>query len=384
VTAVELSLFVATWQQSFKDSSNFTASIKDALLVVLTSPQFLFLIENSRTPRPEPLDAHELASKLSYFLWNAAPDQRLLELAEAGSLHESLDDEMQRLLDDPRSWQFLREFTGQWLSLEKLDVLEVDRKQFPRLTRDTKTQLREEPARFLQHLVRENLSLKNLVRSEFIVANEVVASYYSLADRTDSGFEFVAIPHRDKSLGGLLSQAGILAALSNGRESNPVKRGAWLARKIIAEPPEPPPPNVPDLAEDETGKLTLREKLQRHRNQPGCAKCHSGIDPWGLPFEQFDAAGLFRSDKKHDPRSTLPDKTEIADANALKDYLADDQIEKVIFSFLKHLATYATGRTLSYNELEFLREQAVELKKSDYRVLDAFRVVINSPVFLEK
>ena len=288
------------------------------------------------------------------------------------------------MLKDPRSWQFLREFAGQWLSLDKLDVLEVNRKQFPRLTRDTKTQLREEPARFLQYLVRENLSLENLVRSEFIVANEVVASYYKLADRTDSGFEFVAIPHEDKNLGGLLAQAGILAALSNGRESNPIKRGAWLARKIIAEPPEPPPPNVPDLPEDESAKLTLREKLERHRDQPGCAKCHSGIDPWGLPLEQFDAGGVFRDDKKHDPRSTLPDKTEIADANSLKTYLAEDQMDKVVFSFLKHLAIYATGRTLSYNELEFLREQAVELKKSDYRVLDAFRVVINSPVFLEK
>ena len=384
VTAVELSTFLSVWERSFEDSSHFTSSIKDALLVILTSPQFLFLIENSQTPKPEPLDSYELASKLSYFLWNTAPDEQLLDRAEAGSLRVALDEEMQRMLKDPRSWQFLREFAGQWLSLDKLDVLEVNRKQFPRLTRDTKTQLREEPARFLQYLVRENLSLENLVRSEFIVANEVVASYYKLADRTDSGFEFVAIPHEDKNLGGLLAQAGILAALSNGRESNPIKRGAWLARKIIAEPPEPPPPNVPDLPEDESAKLTLREKLERHRDQPGCAKCHSGIDPWGLPLEQFDAGGVFRDDKKHDPRSTLPDKTEIADANSLKTYLAEDQMDKVVFSFLKHLAIYATGRTLSYNELEFLREQAVELKKSDYRVLDAFRVVINSPVFLEK
>ena len=384
VAATELGPFVSVWQQSFETSSDFTASIKDALLVVLTSPQFLFLIENSQTPRPEPLGSYELAAKLSYFLWDAAPDEPLLKSAKDGSLHGSLDEQMQRMLEDPRAWQFLREFTGQWLSLEKLDVLEVDRKRFPRLTRDTRTQLREEPARFLEYLVRKNLSLRNLVRSDFIVANEVVASYYKLADRTESGLRFVPIRHEDKSLGGLLSQAGILAGLSNGRESNPVKRGAWLARKIIAEPPEPPPPNVPDLAEDESGTLTLREKLQRHRNQPGCAKCHSGIDPWGLPLEQFDAAGLFRSDKQHDPNSTLPDKTEVADANALKKYLAEDQIDKVVFSFLKHLATYATGRTLSYNELEFLREQAVELGKNDYRVLDAFRVVIHSPLFLEK
>ena len=384
VTAVELSTFVAVWEGAFQKSSNFTASIKDSLMVVLTSPQFLFLIENSQTPKPEPLEDYELASKLSYFLWNTAPDENLLQLAASGSLHESLDSEMLRLLKDSRSWRFVREFTSQWLSLEKFDVLEVDRKRFPRLTRDTRTQLREEPARFLRHLVRENLSLRNLVRSEFIVANEVVANYYRLSDRVESGFDFVAIRHDNENLGGLLSQAGILAGLSNGRESNPVKRGAWLARKIIAEPPEPPPPNVPDLSEDDKEKLTLRQRLERQRNQKGCAKCHAGIDPWGLPFEQFDAGGLFRDDKAHDPQSTLPDKTEIADAGALKTYLAEDRIDAVAFSFLKHLATYATGRTLSYNELEFLREQAVELEKTDYRVLDAFRIVINSPVFLEK
>ena len=242
----------------------------------------------------------------------------------------------------------------------------------------------EEPVRFLQYLIRHNLPLRNLIQSEFIIANEVVASYYGVADRTESGFDFIRINHENENLGGILSQASILAGLSDGRESNPVKRGAWLARKIIAEPPDDPPPNVPALPENDGTQLTLREKLERHRNQEGCAKCHSGIDPWGLPLEQFDAGGLFKQDHSVDAASKLPDETEVAGANQLKAYLANERIDQVAFSFLKHLASYATGRSLTYNEIEFLREKGLELKPGGYRMQEMVRFVVNSELFLEK
>ena len=196
--------------------------------------------------------------------------------------------------------------------------------------------------------------------------------------------EFVPIRHENENLGGVLSQASILAGLSDGRESNPIKRGAWLARKIIAEPPDDPPPNVPALPEDDGAHLTLREKLERHRNQEGCAKCHAGIDPWGIPFEQFDAGGLFKSDQVVDARSILPDQTEVVDANGLKAYLANDRIGQVAFSFLKHLATYATGRSLTYNEVELIKEEGLELKSDGYRMQEMVRFVIKSELFLNK
>jgi hypothetical protein len=381
--AEEASIF-SIWKNSIADGRDFQQSIKDALLVVLVSPQFLFVIENSATPKPEKLDSYELASKLSYFLWNTAPDERLLKLASTNRLHQSLDAEIARMVGDSRFRQFTGEFTSQWLSLDKFDVVEIDRKQYPKLTRDTKTQLRDEPIQTLQYLFQHNLPLRNLVQSDFIVANEVVASYYDLADRTDSGFEFVPIIHENKNLGGVLTQAGILAGLSNGRESNPVKRGAWLARKIIAEPPDDPPPNVPGLPEDAGANLTLRQKLERHRNQQGCVKCHEGIDPWGIPLEEFDAGGLFKKNVKIDARSTLPDETEVSGTNGLKTYLADDRIDQVAFSFLKHLASYATGRTLTYNEIEFLKEKGLELRPEGYRMRDMVHFVIKSPLFLEK
>ncbi|MEK6258780.1 MAG: DUF1592 domain-containing protein [Planctomycetota bacterium] len=383
-TAAEVEPIFGVWNNSFADKGDARQSIKDALLVVLTSPQFLFLIENSSSPAAEDLDPYELASKLSYFLWNGPPDQRLLELAAKNALHQSLDAEIERMIRDPHFGQFISEFASQWLSLDKFDVVAVDAQRYPKLTRDTKTQLRQEPIHFLRYLIEQNLPLRNVVQSDFLVANEVVASYYNLADRTESGFRFVPIKHENENLGGVLTQAGILAGLSDGRESNPIKRGAWLARKIIAEPPDDPPPNVPQLKEDDGAKLTLREKLERHRNQKGCAKCHSGIDPWGIPFETFDAGGLFKKGPGIDARSTLPDKAEIKDLNGLKAYLAHDRIDQVAFSFLKHAACYAVGRSLTYNELVFLQEQGVPLRSSDYRMQELLRFVIKSDVFLKK
>ncbi len=229
ISAQEESFLMTVFEKSFKSGVNFRDSVKDALQVVLTSPQFLFLIEDSGSPAPEPLDEYELASKLSYFLWNGPPDRESLKLAAAGTLHRRLDSEAARMIDDPRFTRFVGEFTPQWLALEKFQVLEPDRRRFPKLARDTRTQLRQEPVQFMLHLIRNNLPVRTVIESDFLIANEVVASYYDLADRTESGFQFVPILHGRRELGGVLSQAAIMAGLSDGRESNPVKRGAWLA-----------------------------------------------------------------------------------------------------------------------------------------------------------
>ena len=149
-------------------------------------------------------------------------------------------------------------------------------------------------------------------------------------------------------------------------------------------PPDDPPPNVPKLPEDDGTKLTLREKLERHRNQKGCVKCHTGIDPWGLPFESFDAGGLLKQAQNLDTHAKLPDGKEVADINGLRSYLANDRIDQVAFSFLKHAATYATGRTLTYNELAFLREQSTQMKATEYRLQELLRFVIKSDIFLKK
>ncbi len=381
--AEELDSLWQIWRESYSRNGEFQQSIKHALLVVLTSPQFLLLTEESDSPDPEPLTPHELAAKLSYFLWDTTPDDQLQTLANKGELSDCLRSEIDRMVMDERFEQFSNEFVSQWLSLDKFDVVNVNHRKYRRLKREVKRELRQEPIHFVRHLIRENLPLSNLMDSNFIVANEVVAGYYGIGSRADQGYRFVPVRHGSENLGGLLSQAAILSGLSDGNESNPVKRGAWLARKIIAEPLEPPPPNVPELSDEEEAG-TLRERLEQHRNQKGCANCHQKIDPWGLPLEQFDAGGLFKT-KQVDVSSVLPDATEITNANELKRYLAEDRIDQVAYSFLMHLATYATGRSMSFNELEFLRiEGKKQLKENGYRMKDCVRFVVESPMFLEK
>jgi len=383
ITETEQGAIYSIWEKSFAVSRNFRRSIQEALVAVLTAPQFLFLVENSASPEPEDLDPYELASKLSYFLWNTAPDQRLLELAANKGLHAALDSEIERMIADPRFGQSIQEFASQWLSLDKFDLVSVDSKRYPKLTRDARAHLRQEPVQFLRYAIEQNLPVRSLIQSDFVVADEVVAGYYNLVDRTESGFRFVPVKHENENLGGILTQAGILAGLSDGRESNPVKRGAWFARKIIAEPPDDPPPNVPKLPEDDGAHLTLRQKLDRHRNQEGCAKCHAGIDPWGFPFESYDAGGLFKSEPA-ETRSKLPDGTQVENLQELKAYLAGDRIDQVAFSFLKHLACYATGRSLTYNELVFLQKECINLRLRDYRMQELIRFVIRSDIFLKK
>jgi len=378
----EMQTLMAVYHDAIKSGRSDRDSVRDSLLVILTSPQFLFLIENSQSPEPEAINQHELASKLSYFLWNDSPDDVLLQLANAGELRQHLDGQLTRMIDDGKFEQFLEEFASQWLTLEKFDVLESDRKRFPNLTRDARTQLRQEPVAYLGHLIRLNLPVRNIVASEFVVVNEVVAHYYGLDEQCESGFEFAAVATDRNDLGGLLTHPAILAGLSNGREANPVKRGAWLARKIVAEPPDDPPPNVPAL-EETAMNLTLRERLEQHRNQTGCVKCHEKIDPWGVPFQQYDAGGLFRSTAV-DAASVLPDQTPVAGVRELQDYLAEKRSDQIAYSFLKHLTTYATGRTLTYHETEYIREQQTALKENGYRMRDMFRFVVNSPMFLEK
>jgi mono/diheme cytochrome c family protein len=382
ITPAEEASLLAVYAKSQESGRSFQDAIKDTLQVVLTSPQFLFLVEASAGPQPEPLDKYELASKLSYFLWNGPPDRRTLQLAAGGLLPKQLDTEVDRMIGDPRFHRFVSEFASQWLGIDKFQVLEADRKRFPKLTRDTRKALEQEPVEFVQYLIRNNLPVKNLISSDFVVANEAVANYYDLADKTESGFRFVSFPHNRPDLGGVLTQAAILSGLSDGRESNPVKRGAWLARKIVAEPPADPPPNVPALKDTEG--LTLRQRLEQHRSVPACMQCHLKIDPWGVPFEDYDAGGR-RKKEQVDSRSVLPDKTEVAGVDGLRRYLAEDRLDQVAFSVLKHLATYSAGRSLTYNELHELRTDGVkDLKANGYRMKDMVRYVVNSKIFLQK
>ncbi len=381
LTSSERKEVLQTWKNFHESSGNFEQSIRETLIVILTSPSFLFIVEQSSGPQAEDLSPMELASKLSFFLWNGPPDERLRQLAESGQLPKKLDSEIVRMVQDRRFGAFADQFAAEWLSLDKFDVVETDRKRHPKLTATVKRQLRHEPARFLEYLFRENLPARNLIQSDFVVINEVIATYYGIGEKSESGFDFVPVLHQQPHLGGLLSQAAVLAGLSDGKEGNPVKRGAWFARKIISEPPADPPPNVPEL-KDESG-LSLRQRLEQHRNVKGCIQCHQNIDPWGLAFEQYDAGGLFLNDKV-DANSRLPDGREVHNLNDLKEHLVKKRLDDVVYSVARHLSVYAIGRSLTYNEDRILKRQCLNLREKDYGMLDIVKFIITSDLFLKK
>jgi len=356
-------------------------ALRAGLLAVLAAPQFLFLVETSAGPEAEPLDGYELASKLSYFLWNSPPDARLLALAAEGTLDEALDAEVDRLVADPRFGRFIDSFAAEWLGLGRFDVVETDRGRHPRLTAHAKPSLRAEPARFLEHLVRTNAPLADLVASDTVVVDELVADYYGLADRVESGFDFVPVRHGRSDLGGLLTLPAVLAGLSDGREPNPVKRGAWFARAIVGRPPPDPPPNVPKL--DDLTQLPLRARLERHRSAPGCAGCHTGIDPWGLPFEAYDAAGLFQKNPV-DASSRLPDGAEVADFVSFREHVKIALLDDVTREFLRRLATWGCGRPPTGADLRFVETLAVELRARGGGIRDGLRAIVTSDLFLTK
>lgn len=381
LTSDEALRLTRVYDASWEASSDPRESLRDALLVVLTSPQFLFLIETSSGPQAEPLSEWELASKLAFFLWNSPPDERLLELARAGKLRESLESEFERMVSDSRFEGFVERFTREWLGLDKFDVVELDAKRFPRLTRDVRAELRREPVQFLGHWFRENRPVVDLVASDYVLANEVTAAYYDLGGSLESGFDFVSLPHRSEYLGGLVTQAALLSGLSDGREGNPVKRGAWFARKLVAMPPDDPPPNVPQL-EDLT-ELSLRERLERHRNVEGCRACHERIDPWGLPFERFDAAGLAILSEVDDA-AKLPDGVEVDGFVAFRDHVSSDLEDSVTFSLLQHVTIYAVGRKLTYGEDLKLRERVAAMTDEQRRARALLKAVVLDETFLSK
>ena len=381
-TKEELRFAMENWQEGFAQSNDLQQALRDTFLVVLTSPQFLLVTERSSSPEAEPLDGYELATKLSLFLWNGPPDEKLIAFADENGLHKELQRETDRLMEDEKFSRFVEQFAYEWMSLDKLEVVETDRKKYPHLSKEMKLQLLREPVEFLKYLFAENLSIDNLVKSDFVLTNESLADYYDLEKPVTSGFDFVSVPASHR-LGGVLTQAGLLAGLSDGRESNPVKRGAWFARRMIAEPPDDPPPNVPELEEIPGQDLSLRERLEKHRNQAGCVKCHEGIDPWGVVFEAYDASGLLKS-APVDASTTLPNGTKLEDLQELQQFLLHDRREQVVFSFLKHLSIYALGRDLSYNETLWLEDQSRILAMGDCKMRELVHFVVGSDMFLSK
>ncbi|MDP7063335.1 MAG: DUF1592 domain-containing protein [Planctomycetota bacterium] len=376
-----LERYMAFWHNIRLAETSFEDSIKEVLIAALCSPNFLYLVEPEtisggeglEDPWPPTLSEHALATRLSYFLWNSPPDERLTRLAADKKLRGDLGQQVTRLLDDERSWRFVRSFTHEWLRLDRQQLITMNVNSYPTYTRFVKRDMAEETYHFVEHLIANDMSIFNLIDSDFVMLNQNLAEFYGIEGVVGNHFRAVPMP-ASEGRGGLLSQGAFLAGHSDGNEAHPIKRAVWVKQKILGDDPPLPPPNVPPLDSETPGfeNLTLKEKLVKHRDNPSCHDCHADIDPFGVVFENYNAVGLMESERKGRPIDTttvLPSGTPIAGVPELKAHLLDKERDTFARALIEHMFTYALGRDVSFADeaeidaiLDFVREREYSMR----------------------
>ncbi len=349
----------------------FETAMRGAYRAALCAPDFLYHVEPAG-----PLDEHALACRLSYFLWRSMPDDRLTRLAAAGKLREPgvLDAEVERLLRDPKSRRFVEDFLGQWLKLRSIAATDPDRKLYPEFSSYLQDSMVAETRAYFRELLDKNLDAGYLVKSDFAMLNEKLAVHYGIPGVGGSQVRRVELPPGCPR-GPFLTQASVLKITANGTTTSPVPRGAFVMDRLLGQPPEPPPPNIPAIEPDVRGAKTIREQLAKHRSSAVCASCHAKIDPPGFALESFDVIGgartryrsigagdpaprgsidpfigiSFRLGPPVDATGALPDGRAFHGISELQDLLAADR-GRLLTNLARQFAVFATARGVSFGD----------------------------------
>ncbi|MEE2639982.1 MAG: DUF1592 domain-containing protein [Planctomycetota bacterium] len=372
--------------------SNFEEAVRETLATVIASPNFLFVgsgenpAGGSNSKSPANLGGYRLASRLSFFLWCSLPDEALLQVAEDGSIFDkaTLSAQVSRMLASPKAGRFSRHFVNQWLNLDRLKLVNF-RKTYPAFDPELKTALLEEPVRLFEEILESNRSLLDLVHSDYLLVNARLATHYGVANVRGNHFRKVDLPaglHR----GGLLAAAGILTMNSDGKDSHPLKRGVWMLEKILHDPPPPPPPAVPeiDLSDPNIAKMTLKERIESHRDHAACMSCHVKIDPWGIALENFDAIGRYRTQlegKPVDATSVLVRNEKLEGIDGLKMHLLEKRQDQVVRGLVENLASFAIGRPLTFEDHWELEKITTLVRKRGDRLEETLRTIVESDLF---
>ncbi len=374
------------------DGTKWEAAIQQAIKVILCSPKFLFRLELDDTAVSEdiiPIDEFHLASRLSYFIWSSLPDDELLDLAENGQLSSSLDQQVKRMLSDPKADILATNFGIQWLQIQRLDTVTPDPERFPAFNPKLQADMYKETKLFLASIFREDRSLLDILDTDYTYLNQRLAGHYGIW-RDENGKEikgntFRRVSFNNPERGGILTQASILTATSNPTRTSPVKRGRWVLEQILGTPPPPPPPDVPELDEDHekiTG-TTLRERLEQHREDPSCANCHAKMDPIGFAMENYDAIGKYRTkdgELEIDTTGQFSDGTSFTGINDLKKILKGEK-QQFIQCITEKMLTYALGRGLEYYDKPTVDKIVSVLEENDYRSSVLISQIVNSDPF---
>jgi cytochrome c553 len=369
----------------------FESGIRLALEGILASPRFVFRLEerpaNLRAGEAFPLSALDLASRLSFFLWASGPDELLLSAAHGGRLStpRGLEQQVRRMLADPRAGALATRFGSQWLRLQDLDKINPDVRTYPDFDEQLKLAMRRETELLFDHIVREDRSILDLFSADYTFVNERLARHYRIPGVVGKEFRKVAYP--DERRRGLFGHGSILTLTSHADRTSPVLRGKWVMEVMLGTPPPPPPPDVPDLeatAEAEDGRLrTVRARLEQHRASPACASCHRMIDPIGLALENFDVTGAWRlkdNGTTVDASSAFYDGTPLTGPESLHEALLKRQAS-VVRTFTENLMTYAFGRRLNARDMPTVRDIVRQAEATEHRFSTYVTAIVKSAAF---
>jgi hypothetical protein len=368
----------------------FDAGIEKAIQAMLVSPSFLYRVE-ADPPAAQATSAYEisgleLASRLSFFLWSSIPDDELLDAAIQGRLKDRavLGAQVRRMLKDDRSAALAANFAAQWLRLRNLAGALPDDVMFPNFSDNLRQDFATETERFFQSIVQENRSAVDLLTADYTFVNERLGKFYGIPDVY--GAEFRRVPLADPNRRGLLGQGSILTATSYGDRTSPVGRGKWILENVLGTPPPPPPPNVPALKENgSAGKLlSMRERMNAHRNNPVCASCHARMDPLGFALENFDAIGRWRNyaegGQPIDASGATPDGTKFNGPAELRQVLAQHP-EQFVTVLTEKLLVYSLGRGLEPSDASTIRRVVRGSARDQYRFSSIVAGLVSSTPF---
>ncbi|HWF07246.1 MAG TPA: DUF1592 domain-containing protein [Bryobacteraceae bacterium] len=373
------------------NDATFDHGIQIAVERLLVSPQFLYRIERD-PPNAAPGSTYrisdlELASRLSFFLWSSGPDDELMTVAAANTLHqpEVLEKQVRRMLADARSESLVNNFAAQWLFLHDVEVKEPDLFLFRDFDEGLRKSMERETELFLDSILRENRSVKELLTANYTFLNERLAEHYGVPNVIGSEFRRVTFPPGSER-GGLLGQGSILTLTSYSTRTSPVLRGKYVLENLLNAAPPPPPPNVPSLSTEGKApgeQLSLREAMVRHRAQPACANCHARMDPIGFAMENFDAVGKWRDQdagKPIDVSSKLTDGTVVDGIPGVKNLVLRDPA-RFAGAIADKLLMYAIGRNVQYFDEPAIREIVRKAAPGDYKFADLVSGVVQSMPF---
>lgn len=426
----ELERFFKIYKMLEPQFDSLEETMRETLAMVLVSPQFLYhtvAADGLTTP------GYELASRVSYFLWGSPPDDQLLTLAARRKLDDPdvVEAQVRRMLTDERAEDFVRNFTTQWLSIEKTKAVNINPNLFPRflytvpngeragqevLFRPTiRDYMMDETVGFIGELIRRNASVLNVVDSDFAWLNEPLAAHYGVDGV--KGLKFRAVPIASGSpLGGLPTQGSVLVGNGTGSAPHPIYRAVWLREAILGDEVKPPPAEVPALSdtagEEVENATTIKEMLALHRNVESCADCHVRLDPWGIPFEEYNAIGQFQPSipkngskiRSFKPRidktlegyseylkevntepvdsvARVPNGPKVTGMEDLKEYLLEDRDKDVAENVIRRLLAYGLGRSLTYHDRYVVEDLHKQSKETDYRFQDMIIAVCRSELF---